>query len=817
MSEHASEENAVNANKPGLVARLLAVPRAAVAWATSSMLRVAILGLGAVAAVTGAVVIWLVTHSATQEQPRIALETVLESLDREAFPQAKAFAEAMLADARLTADERGGPAFVLGAVSAYEADEMGPKTRAARYLIAARYLEEANQRGFPAGREAEGLYLLGRSLFYSDQVVAARTALSDALPLNRDKAAELHRMLAEAYLRDSHPRLDEAMKHNAALLATEGLPAGERIEASIQRADILFRQGKSAECSAVLAELPTAARELADVILIRGQLLMREAAALGQQSHDAAARNEASEKYHAAIKLLRLADSRDTLGGSAASEAMYLLGLCFMELDDARAAMQQFERARRLHPDTQEALAAGFHEGELYREMGQDDEAMAAYHRLLEGVKSPNEYANRWLPLEEVRTRMLAVFDAYRTEAKFEVCVELAQILPTLLGRAKALELEGEADSAWGRRLLADAEALPESQAAPVRQAALARFRAAGSVYDRLARDQIATRQYTDHLWSSANAFFQGQDFASAARMMRDYLRNETRRRHPQALVLLAESLLALGRVNEAIASLQECIEFYPRDAATYRARYLASKASLELGNVKQAESLLRDNLGGEFLSPASREWRDSLFALGALLHAERRFDEAVTRLDEALQRYPDAAQSLETRYMLADAYRQQAQSAADKLKQDLPATSQLVHSKEIHDTLLRALDQYKQVQTTLTRQQENGPLRPTERAILRNTTFAVGSVLSDLGQLDGAIKAFFTAANRYQHSPEALDAYVQIAGAYRRLDKPVEARRALEQAKVVLARLKPEDDPMHTTNFDRKQWAEVLDALSQL
>ena len=37
------------------------------------------------------------------------------------------------------------------------------------------------------------------------------------------------------------------------------------------------------------------------------------------------------------------------------------------------------------------------------------------------------------------------------------------------------------------------------------------------------------------------------------------------------------------------------------------------------------------------------------------------------------------------------------------------------------------------------------------------------------------------------------LDAYVQIANAYRRLDKPQDADNALQQAKLLLARMKPE------------------------
>ena len=39
--------------------------------------------------------------------------------------------------------------------------------------------------------------------------------------------------------------------------------------------------------------------------------------------------------------------------------------------------------------------------------------------------------------------------------------------------------------------------------------------------------------------------------------------------------------------------------------------------------------------------------------------------------------------------------------------------------------------------------------------------------------------------------TPEVLDAYVQLAGVYRRLERPAEARASVEQAKIALARMK--------------------------
>ena len=78
---------------------------------------------------------------------------------------------------------------------------------------------------------------------------------------------------------------------------------------------------------------------------------------------------------------------------------------------------------------------------------------------------------------------------------------------------------------------------------------------------------------------------------------------------------------------------------------------------------------------------------------------------------------------------------------------------------------------------------------------ILRNSQFAAGGLLFDLGRYEESIRAFTTAANRARNTPEALEAYAQIASAYRRLGKPVEARLVIEQAKAMLNHVKNESE----------------------
>ncbi len=312
-------------------------------------------------------------------------------------------------------------------------------------------------------------------------------------------------------------------------------------------------------------------------------------------------------------------------------------------------------------------------------------------------------------------------------------------------------------------------------------------------------------------------AFLQGQDFQNAARMFQTYLKNEVQRRRPQALTYLGESLLALNEPDKALEMFKECMELHARDIAACRARLLAARAYQEKGESRRGESLLLENLNGDYLTPASKEWRDSLFALGELLYAEGRYAEAVRRLEEALKRYPDESGAVEARFLTADCYRQMAISAGGKNNKVPTDGTQIIEAQQISTLFSQALQQYKQVQETLSSDHENTELNAAQTAMLRNCYFAIGELLTAQGKFEEALKAYSLAANRYQGCPEALNAYVQVANIYRRLNKPQEAQTALQQAKFALTRMKADVVFENTSNFNRKQWADHLDQLSKL
>lgn len=768
------------------------------------------------AIIVAAISFWIWRRPTAPEEPGVTSEMALEALQQGKYAEARELAEALTKQSTLPEEEAGVPAFVLGVAAAREAEKQSGADRRKLYLVAAGHLQDARTRGFPAGHQADGMLLLGQCLYESGQAALCRSVLREALEIEKRRKAEIHFLLAAAYLRDSTAKLNEALQENALGLAEPKLSASERTRGLLQRSEILVAMGRLPECLETLAKIPPKAKGRDEVDVLRSRVVIEEARALKKNTAVPDQAANANQKYQEAIKMLREAQGHETLATPATQKATYLIGVCLMELGDQRGAINQFARTRTIYPGTSEATAAAFYEAELCRQAGRDKEALAGYRRALRSVTDPETYDNPWLRLDEMRRRTIGACQQYLDAKNYTACLDLARLLTPAFPKERAIQTVAETYRAWGHDLLTQAEQLPLQKAEVQAREGRQHLRKAGKAYEDLARLRVITREYPKDLWASATSYLEGRYYRGAAAMFREYLKNEARTNQAPALAGLGESLLALDRVDEAIAAFRTCVALYPRDVSTFRARILASRAYLERGDFKQAEAFLEGNINGEVLTPASKEWRESLFVLGELLHRSGRYEEAIRRLEEAVKRYGDSRQALSARYLIADCYRQNARAEAAKLEKDLVEEARVTRAKRIHDSLSASLEQYRQAQEGLLRFQEGHDLGPLEKAMLRNCYFNIGSLHFELGQYDAAVKAYGMAANRYQSSPEVLDAYVQMARAYRQLNRPTEARATLEQAKVVLNRMKPQVAFQATTNHSREEWVELLDRLSK-
>jgi TolA-binding protein len=421
-------------------------------------------------------------------------------------------------------------------------------------------------------------------------------------------------------------------------------------------------------------------------------------------------------------------------------------------------------------------------------------------------------------------------------------------VLPPLLDETLSYQWRAQAQNAWAEQLLAQAAGQPLVASQALRSEARMHFRQAGADYERLAELRIMTRNYLDDLSRSARDYLAGHGYVQAVRVYRRFLKSDPQEGRAEALTGLGEALLAIGQADAALAALDLCGRSFPRHPASYKARYVASLAHLEKGNLAEARKLLVDNLYNHSLTPDSAEWRDSLFALGKLRwregtesltrsrsaavqgagavagneideleQADTAFQEAIRLLDEAIRRYPQAEQATEARYLLADSHRQAANWPRQRLESATIEASKAPLVRQMQEELDAAVKEFSGLIAELGDDRDGKGQSRLEQSILRNSYFGRADTLFEMGRYDEAAEAYSAATNRYQNEPESLSAYVQIAACYRRQDRQSEARGTLEQARLVLARIRKDADFRRTTPYSRDEWNNLLTWLCAL
>jgi tetratricopeptide (TPR) repeat protein len=253
----------------------------------------------------------------------------------------------------------------------------------------------------------------------------------------------------------------------------------------------------------------------------------------------------------------------------------------------------------------------------------------------------------------------------------------------------------------------------------------------------------------------------------------------------------------------------------HPRDPNIYEARVECAKAYLLASKPQKAEQLLVTNLTSETLTPASSEWRDSLFLLGDQLHEAGKYTEAILKLEEAVERYPEAPQTLLARYTIARAFHSAAEAPAQKAREAKTENERQKNRKLRDQNLKAALDTYQEVQRLITLEGHNVESALT-KTLLRNCYMMQGSVLFQLRRYEEARKAYANVSTLYQHEPFVLESFVHIANCWHRLNQTLNARQTIAQAKLVLERLPNDAEFEESTNFSRQQWALLLDEMAK-
>lgn len=788
-----------------------------------------VLGLTAIATMVG----WLVLADMTSPQQIATVENALAALDRGEYEYAEDLVLQIQAAGVVSADEIGGPLFVLGAVkAARSASEFSPDLRRRGYLLAAGYLTKARDAGFPIGREHEGLYLLGKSLIRSNQLTQGIRVLEEALHSEQDQIEDTHRLVAEAYYYSERPVYPLVLKHLDKALATDALPEPERSQAIILKALSLAAIDRFDEAAATLKTAQPEAGP-ARKLLVEAQIKVQELEHdLGSQS--APPRAEQEQRFSDTLALLDRAWQADKLATRRGANNYFRALINRMQGENSEA-LALLEEVHQTHGQEPEGVAAAVAEGQLYQTLGEDELAVQKYRVALDSVNDPISYRSDLLPLAQLHTQIMAAHSSFTAQDKHHAAAEIVERMYPVFSRNEQLEMKADTYAAWGKRLLERAE--KELWAAEkLRSEGRAKLREAGVNYELLADARFATKRFTEHLWEASEAYFNGQSYTSALRVIRQYLKNEPQQRNALALLRLGQTLLAMDRAAGSIDAFNECIEFHPRDAATYSARLECARAYRDVKKPDEARALLDENLIGSTLTPQSPEWRDSKFELGRLLHAQQQYDEAIEHLEECILRYPDNSQTRLAQYLVAEAYRYAAEKPLELYAQAKTVNERELNYKNVNRDLGAALDYYETVRREIALQ---SAWSDVDRNTIRNCYLFKGSVLFQLGVLEqdeaarsagdgkqevtaahrakaqehltAAVQAYSDLSAQFQDEPIILEVLVQISQCWRRLDDLVKARGQIVRALGLLDQMPRDMDFASTTNLSRNEWTAML------
>ena len=792
------------------------------AWTTGHWLRSVIVGASLLTLIGLTIGGWAYLASVAISTGELDADIAMKAFDEGHYEEARTAVAHMLTSGHLPRHEYGGPLLVLGALKVKDAeDQPTAERRRIEYTVAARYLTEARAYGLPESRQATGNFLLGKSLIESGQLDEGVHVLTEFTAHEISDPAiaiESRRLLADTCLVMPKPRLEQALKHNDALLANEKLSDDERADALLQRAECLSRLERFDDSRKAVAQIPASATRTALIAIVTGRILLDEVEA-ALQKLPAADRPKATTQYAdqvtAALKEFSKAGTLDSQKKQLAHQSHYQLARGLQLKGDADGALKQYARTRQLHGDTYEGLAASLMEADLLRQKGDLDAALLGYRRVLESFANIPIYRSHVLPLEKLRDHLMAALTDLQQRKRFNEALALVDRFSPLFSHAEQLELRGGTLEQWGAFVLSQ-QSDDHSSAQHDRSAGLQRYRAAGVAFEELAESRFATKSYTADLWRGAQDFIRGQSFSSAVRLLDKYLEYEPELRNAEALLRLGQAHLALNQVPQSIAAFEECIEFHPLDGATFQARIDCAKAYWQRGDTAHAEQLLRFNITGSALKPASPEWKDSLFQLGTLLHEQNKYEEAIDTLENAVERYPEDPQRLVAQYMIGESYRRWAQDFLTDARRNTTTSEHDKSMQEATKRLNTAFRHFEEVQRTITLKTHDIHGDPLLGSMLRNCYMLEGAVLFDLGKYKEAIEAYSNVSSLYPDEPFVLETFVQIANCWRRLDKHENARGAVKQAQIALDRFPANSDFASTTILKRDEWRMLLANMSK-
>jgi tetratricopeptide (TPR) repeat protein len=634
-----------------------------------------------------------------------------------------------------------------------------------------------------------------------DDTAAAIDHYRTVIMLDPERALDVRRKMIELLVEDQ--QTDPARQAVDEYLDQKELTAAERSWALTQKANLLIEQRQFDAARKLLAD----ALRLSSDPTEQGQLNYQLGYCAFREGDEAAAE-----------RFLRLARDQMKPSHPMDGDAAYFLGRIYQDRNDPQTANSMYEVTLISHPDSKQAPLALLGRGTCRIMLNQLDEGLTDLHDLTAEIsRKASRQSLRSAAIKGLREAE----DALDNEDNFQAELEV-------IGYEEQLETPLPADffarlgEAYENRAGQLDEAKPIGPAEQARQAQEIRdFRVrAGDAYvaESRALTLVDDKGYGDALWHGIDLYDAAGDMQRVIAALEIFAAERpSDKLAPDALLRLGRAYQAIGMFDKAVAVFQRNQFLYPNSLAASKSAVPLAEAYMARGTTDypKAERVLlgviEDN---DLVDPGAEEFHQSLLELAKLYYHTQRYEEAIARLEEMVQRYPTDQQLPQLTFLMADSYRQSASllnsgvastaAPAEAVAEALTAKRQrLTQAEQLYD---RVLDLYG---TT-------PPQTEVDKLYQKLSTFFRADCTYDLGKYEDALKLYDQAAFRYQDDPSALAAYVQIVNCYCALGEFAEARTANERAKWILRRMPADAFKDGNLSMPKEYWDEWLKWASQ-
>ncbi len=288
------------------------------------------------------------------------------------------------------------------------------------------------------------------------------------------------------------------------------------------------------------------------------------------------------------------------------------------------------------------------------------------------------------------------------------------------------------------------------------------------------------------------------------------------------ALFRLAQTYQSLGQFDEAIRYFKILREENPRSPAGFKAIVPMSQCyiSMEPPDYKGAEAILQSVLDNEAINPDSPFFREAMLELGQLYYHVGDYPSAISCLTNAISRYPDDPSIGKAMFLAGDSYRKRCEVVNDRLKEiENDPTARINRDKLLdlrREMLMSARDYFAGAIKSYNKIPEDQRDR-RDRIYLKHSWLYQADSLFDLGEYRQAVDLYEQAALRYQMTPTALMALVQVVNCHIKLGNPRAASSANSRAVSQLARMGDKelmDSEIALRREDWEQWFDWADNL---